>query len=128
MPSFSSDGYPEAEARAHPQSEALAECEACERWFEAENLRLWVGWSGSAITCVHCFFAAHAAVLLDEATSEDERADTLVFLAEMDDESGQPIGGIAGYQARFAAGHSRVNCAWAEYGCLLCDPSRAGSA
>jgi hypothetical protein len=122
MASFSSDGYLEAEARAHPQSEALAECEACERWFEAANQRLWVGWSGSSITCLHCFFAAHAAVLLDETTGADEREDTLAFVAEMADESGQPIGGIAGYRARFTADHDQAHCPWATFGCLLCAP------
>jgi hypothetical protein len=120
MSELSSDGYTDADARAHPRFEALAQCEACERWFEAADRRLWVGWSGASITCVHCFFAAHAAVLLDETTSEDEREDTLAFLAEMDDESGQPIGGIAGYRARFAATHDRASCPWIEYGCLLC--------
>jgi hypothetical protein len=126
MDKLASDGCAEAEARAHPRFGALAACEACERWFEAANRRLWVGWSGASITCVHCFFAAHAAVLFDDATGEDEREDTLAFLAEKDDESGEPIGGIAGYRARFAADHDRARCPWAVHTCLLCDPREIG--
>ena len=123
---ISGDGLVTAEAQAHSRFEALAQCEACERWFEAANHRLWVGWSGTSITCMHCFFAAHAAILLDDATGEDEREDTLTFLAEMHDESRQPIGGIAGYRDRFAAEHDRGLCPWVVYGCLLCDHRNIG--
>jgi hypothetical protein len=122
MSGLDRDGYDLADAQTHPRFAELSECEACERWFEGGDRSLWVGWSGSSITCIHCVFAAHAGVIFDESTGADEREDTLAFLDELTDEAGEVIGGIAGYRRRHAGMHDSSRCIWKPYHCLLCDP------
>lgn len=123
MSALDRDGYDHDDAVNHPRFAELRECEACERWFERADRRMWVGWSGASITCIHCVFAMHASVILDdESFDADERHDALAFLDELTDESGELIGGIAGYRRRHAAAHDPSRCIWQGYGCLLCDP------
>ncbi|MCA9691539.1 MAG: hypothetical protein KC636_18185 [Myxococcales bacterium] len=115
---FSTDGYTEEEARARPDFDELVECEACGRYFENDP-RLWVGWSGASITCVHCFMGMNAGIVLDGTVDGDEAADLIEFVEEKEDESTDPIGGLAGYRQRFRPGHDRKRCPFGSL-CVLC--------
>lgn len=119
------DGYTAAEASARADRDQLSECEACRRFFDVASGRLWVAWSGSSITCVHCFMLMNAYFVLEDRrhgypVDDDEREELLEFVTATPDESGAPIGGLEAYRARFGPDHQRAPCPRVD-GCLLCE-------
>ncbi|PRP90765.1 hypothetical protein ENSA5_61990 [Enhygromyxa salina] len=102
LPEFDADG-----------GGGLFMCESCVRYFEDDPM-LQVGHSGSAVTCLHCFFNGYL---------EDLYVDFRDFIDAMTDMAGQPIGGVAGYVERCLALHDSEACPWQEMagGCHLCD-------
>ena len=106
------DGVHEDEA-GDLETDALFYCESCGRFFENDPA-LRTEYSGSSVTCLHCFFNGHHGDLYDEFRDEVEGQ------ADM---AGQPIGGVEGYRARLMATHDTEACPWLEMagGCHLCD-------
>jgi len=96
-----------------PDSDDLFSCESCGRFFE-DDPTLQVGWSGSSVTCLHCFFNGHYGELYEDFKE---------FVEAQEDMAGAPIGGLAGYRTRLLASHDRSACPWREMaeGCHLCD-------
>lgn len=115
---YATDGYLRVEVYGLPWGEEMVRCETCERIYE-DHPRLWVSWSDDSITCIHCFFAAHARLV---GEGDD-------YLAGKRDEAGRLIGGVQGYVARFLAEHDSKDCPWSRFesehlDCLLCAARR----